>query len=258
MKKIKVARKPTKKPNSMLKRIQTIKRNQKLRNILRKATILGLSATALTVFLAKKPVRPIIIKSRVKSERVEVLKEFFQTPVLRNALKLPANAFIPTNEILKLNKKERIELINLIAVYAASINGVRPELVKQIIQNESSYRIKVVSDKGAKGLMQLMPSVIKDAREKYFLPEEFNKDEVFHPVVNILWGTEHFSELLERFNGSEEKALAAYYAGAKGTREHLKKHGYHSGQVRKYLENYGIKALNPKQVKARRTRKQRI
>ena len=90
-----------------------------------------------------------------------------------------------------------------IIVQASRRFKVYPSLVKALIKAESDFDNRAVSNKGAQGLMQLMP-------------ETANAMEVanpFSPEENIFGGTRYFSLLLERFNNDKVLALAAYNAG---------------------------------------------
>lgn len=90
-----------------------------------------------------------------------------------------------------------------IIVQASQRFKVDPSLVKALIRAESDFDHRAVSNKGAQGLMQLMP-------------ETANAMEVanpFSPEENIFGGTRYLSLLLERFESDEIRALAAYNAG---------------------------------------------
>ncbi len=108
------------------------------------------------------------------------------------------------------NSSEKISLekpavhdINRIADHYARVNKISPDLVKAVIAQESAYNHKAVSPKGARGLMQLMPSVIKDMHVK----------DPFAPEENIRAGVGYLKSLLDKYNGDYKKALAAYNAG---------------------------------------------
>jgi len=82
-------------------------------------------------------------------------------------------------------------------------HGVPPRLVQAIIQVESEGNPKAVSRKGAMGLMQLMPSVLK----------AYQVEDPFDPLANIDAGVRHLKYLLQEFPGNLSLALAAYNAG---------------------------------------------
>lgn len=80
-------------------------------------------------------------------------------------------------------------------------HGVDPMLVRALIQVESNYHPRARSQKGAMGLMQLMPSTAK----------EYQVRNPFDPRANIEAGIKHLKSLIDRFG--VEIALAAYNAG---------------------------------------------
>lgn len=86
---------------------------------------------------------------------------------------------------------------------AANQYGIRPELLQAMIQQESGFKADAVSPKGAMGLMQLMPSTAAG----------LGVNDPFDPEQNILGGARYLRQNLDRFNGNEEMALAAYNAG---------------------------------------------
>lgn len=85
---------------------------------------------------------------------------------------------------------------------AASANGLDPDLVRAVIQTESSFRADAQSGAGAQGLMQLMPSTAKS----------LGVTDAFDPQQNIEAGTKYLSDLVQRF-GDLRLALAAYNTG---------------------------------------------
>ena len=86
---------------------------------------------------------------------------------------------------------------------ASRIHGVSFPLLKAIMKAESDFNPKAVSKKGARGLMQIMPSNFRTLGIK----------DPFNPRESIMGGALYFRQMLNRFNGEVHLALAAYNAG---------------------------------------------
>jgi hypothetical protein len=83
----------------------------------------------------------------------------------------------------------------------AARHGVDPKIVDALIRVESAYRAGAVSPKGARGLMQIMPTTGR----------QYGGGDLLDPVVNVETGVRHLKRLLERY--TLPVALAAYNAG---------------------------------------------
>jgi len=88
-------------------------------------------------------------------------------------------------------------------VEAAKKFDVDAALVSAVIKAESDFNSREISNKGARGLMQLMPSTA----------ERFGVTDSFDPVANIYAGVRYLRWLLKTFNGNADLAVAAYNAG---------------------------------------------
>ncbi|HXU44915.1 MAG TPA: lytic transglycosylase domain-containing protein [Thermoanaerobaculia bacterium] len=96
----------------------------------------------------------------------------------------------------------------LIDQHAAAQN-LDPRLVKAVIQVESGYNAAALSNKGAIGLMQLMPDTAR-----------LLDVDPYDPVQNLRGGISYLRRMIDRFAGRVECALAAYNAGPGAVEKH--------------------------------------
>jgi hypothetical protein len=107
--------------------------------------------------------------------------------------------------------------------------GVDPYLIFCVMEQESHFSARVVSPKGARGLMQLMPGT----------SSRFGVRHPFNPGENISAGARYLKQLLDQFKGRVDLVLASYNAGEgavikyghkvppyRETREYVKKISY--------------------------------
>lgn len=94
--------------------------------------------------------------------------------------------------------------IQAVILDAAARHDMDGALILAIVMAESGYDPLAVSEKGAAGLMQLMPATA----------EALGVRDIFDPAQNIDGGVRHFKALLNQFRGDITLALAAYNAGS--------------------------------------------
>ena len=104
----------------------------------------------------------------------------------------------------------------------AELYNVDELLIYSIIKAESNFDEKANSKAKAIGLMQLMENTAIETGEK--VDEKINsKEELYNPKINVKIGIKYLSELLERYDGNLEIALAAYNAGIGNVTEWIQK-----------------------------------
>lgn len=111
---------------------------------------------------------------------------------------------------------------------AVARTGIDEALVRAVIHAESWFEPEAVSHAGAEGLMQLMPAT----------QQRFGVENPFDPSTNIAAGAAFLAELLERYEGDWELALAAYNAGESAVDRHGGVPPY--AETREYLRRIRI------------------
>ncbi len=112
---------------------------------------------------------------------------------------LPAVA-VTMNSFRALEPERAYDSLIAEAAHAFSLDQ---ELIRAVMQAESSLNPSAVSPVGAQGLMQLMPA----------LSASMGITDPFDPRQNIMGGARYLRELLDRHRGNVELALASYNAG---------------------------------------------
>lgn len=95
----------------------------------------------------------------------------------------------------------------------ARAHNIDPELVHVIIRAESNYDVFAISEKGALGLMQLMPATAR----------QYDVKNVFDPAQNIEGGVRYIKDLVKLFTDQTKQTqmvLAAYNAGQEAVRKY--------------------------------------
>ena len=102
----------------------------------------------------------------------------------------------------RIGSKGDSERYDFIILKASRAYSLPPALIKAVIHAESAFVANAVSNKGAKGLMQLMPETAR----------EINVPNPFNPRANVFGGSLLLRKYLDEFR-SLKKTLIAYNAG---------------------------------------------
>ena len=126
-------------------------------------------------------------------------KVIFNEPSVARTRRFAASLVLPPEAQLS-------EIIDQHA-YASDLD---PKLVRAVIQVESGYNSSALSNKGAMGLMQLMPQTAR----------EMGVGNPYDPSDNIHGGTAYLRQLLTQFEERIELAVAAYNAGPNAVKKY--------------------------------------
>jgi soluble lytic murein transglycosylase len=97
-------------------------------------------------------------------------------------------------------------------VELGATGSVERALALGLTRQESGFNAAAVSSSGALGLMQLLPATAREVAGKLSVP--FVEDKLTSdPTYNVTLGSQYLAQMLKRFGGSYEIALAAYNAG---------------------------------------------
>ena len=93
----------------------------------------------------------------------------------------------------------------------ARARGLDPYLVAALIRQESTFNPRVRSRAGARGLMQIIPATGRQLAHQE--RRKYETRDLYDPEINIRYGTLYLKDVLARFNGRVDYALAGYNAG---------------------------------------------
>ncbi len=91
-------------------------------------------------------------------------------------------------------------------------NNLDPYLVASLIRQESEFNPSAISYANAYGLMQMLPQVGREMARQEGM-RDFKTYQLLDPQTNIRLGTRYLRQMLDKFGGVQEYALAAYNAG---------------------------------------------
>ena len=166
---------------------------------MRKCFILSSVITASAVFLSAATVNnraPVLV----------IVRSDMRTGRLVRSLARPARA-VPEKATAQIELPASVQAappaLATLVDDIAQRHDVDRDLVHSMIQVESNYNPFAVSNKGALGLMQLVPSTAR----------RFGVADVFNPAQNVEGGVRYLKYLLDLYEGDNRLALAAYNAG---------------------------------------------
>ncbi|MGW8425935.1 lytic transglycosylase domain-containing protein [Peribacillus simplex] len=133
--------------------------------------------------------------SNVEAETKSFLQPGGLTPMNINTI----SAAHPNNQ----SSSETATNYDHIISQAASLYNLPEKLIKSVIKQESNFNPEATSYAGATGLMQLMPATAKS----------LGVDDATDPEQNIMGGSKYLSQMMARYDGDIQVALAAYNAG---------------------------------------------
>ena len=181
--------------------------------------LLGVLTTTLSVVVymeIKEPNTPIQTKTETVVRMVNVPFS-------------PSNYIIQAEEIKSSLNKSKLKHILIYIEALCWEYGVDYEMVKAVIQTESSWNHKAVSTSGAIGLMQVLPST---AMSEFQTP----KEDLFDPYVNVTVGIKYLSKLDEHFDDLES-TLTAYSHGPTVTKKYSPRYISNNFYVKRVLNN---------------------
>ncbi len=95
----------------------------------------------------------------------------------------------------------------------SELNGLDPYLVASLVRQESEFNAAAISRANAVGLMQLLPKTGKTVAKQVKL-KGYSATQLYTPAVNLELGTRYFKDMVDKYDGQFEYALAAYNAGS--------------------------------------------
>ena len=164
-----------------------------------------------------------------------------------------SKAEILTGEPVAERAYEKAEIVKAISAYRLSLDEddvaalaaiIRAEsekydhdwrLILAIIRAESQFNTRAKSHKGARGLMQVMPSTAEWLSPKMGL-KYTGRDSLYDPEYNVKLGTRYLYMLHQRF-GDIGKAIVAYNRGPDGLARYLR-------QGRKFPPTYLVRVMD--------------
>ena len=129
-----------------------------------------------------------------------------------------------------LRAKRQMRVLSPLIYRQSKIHDVDESLIKAVIYTESYFNPNATSNKGASGLMQLMPATA----------EKYGVNDLYNPRQNIIAGIKHLKYLLSRYPYKLKFAIAAYNAGEGAVDKYngIPPYKETQGYVKKVMKHY--------------------
>ena len=181
--------------------------------------LLGVLVTSLSVMLYKE----ITHKPPIVQTKTETIVHMVSDPIIRGNFGLEAE------EINSSLNKSKLKHLLIYVNALCDDYGVNYEMVKAVIQTESSWDHKAVSKSGAIGLMQILPST---AWDEFKTP----KEDLFDPYVNVTVGIKYLAHLNQHFDDMDA-TLTAYSLGPTVTKKYSSRYIKNNFYVKRVYKN---------------------
>jgi len=181
--------------------------------------LLGVLVTSLSVMLYKE----ITHKPPIVQTKTETIVHMVSDPIIRGNFELEAK------EINSSLNKSKLKHLLIYVNALCDDYGVNYEMVKAVIQTESSWDHKAVSESGAIGLMQILPST---AWDEFKTP----KEDLYDPYVNVTVGIKYLAHLNNHFDDMDA-TLTAYSHGPTVTKKYSSRYIKNNFYVKRVYKN---------------------
>lgn len=173
--------------------------------------------------IASYPTTPPLLE---EARRAKGLVSFVPPVSLREEASLRAlAAFLYRDKTTRVSYQEALRIVRI--CHEKSLDHQVPtERLVALILVESAGNAEAVSQVGARGLMQVMPETaifIAKQRQDHSTRARLGRGALFEEETNIDYGAWYYTYLVDYFQGSERKALAAYNWGPGAIKERLAK-----------------------------------
>ena len=181
--------------------------------------LLGVLITSLSVVMYKE----VTYKPPVVQTKTETIVHMVSDPIIRG------NFGWEAEEINSSLNKSKLKHLLIYVNALCDDYGVNYEMVKAVIQTESSWDHKAVSQSGAIGLMQILPST---AWDEFKTP----KEDLFDPYVNVTVGIKYLAHLKNQFDDMDA-TLTAYSHGPTITKKYSANYIKNNFYVKRVYKN---------------------